>query len=125
MILRVLATLKSESTSTIVNLEISREMIRAALAELRENHRAQINLLNILSGTRFKYPFQGILVPTCCQNVVRGVECGGEDSFEHILSCYSLEIPEERGPKCIDFLVSMAVKTLTERLRGPKPLFLE
>ena len=64
-------------------------------------------------------------MPTCCQNIARGVECGKEDSFEHMLFCYSLEIPEGRGPNCIDFLVKMAERALTERLRGPKPLFLE
>ena len=125
VIMRILSTLSSESTSTTVDLGISREFIKAALAGLRENHIAQTNLLNILAGTRFKYPFQGILVPTCCQHMVEGGECGKEDSFEHMVSCYSLVIPEGRGPECIEFLINMAIATLTGRLGGPKPLFLE
>ena len=124
MVIRILATLSSESTNTITNLEISREMVKTALAGLRDNHKAQINLLNILSGTRFKYPFHGVLVPTCCQNIVGERECGAEDSFEHMMQCYSICVPTKKGPEYIDFMVNLAVKTLHAGPGGPKPMFI-
>ena len=122
-VLRILATLSSESTNTITNLDISREMVKAALAGLRDNHKAQINLLNTLSGTRFKYPFQGILVPTCCRNIRGGRECGAEDSFERMIRCYSICMPTEKGPEYIDFVTDLAVRTLHTCPGGPKPMF--
>ena len=125
VILKILATLESESTAILTNLEISREMVKAALSELRESHPEQISLLNILNGTRFKYPYQGILLPTKCQNSTEGGECGREDSFEHMLTCYGLQRPPKGSPENIDFLVSMARGTMFPRLGGPKPMYLE
>ena len=66
VVLKILATLESEYTAVLTDLEISRAMAKAALAELSGGHRAQTSLLNTLNGARYKYPYQGILLPTKC-----------------------------------------------------------
>ena len=122
---KVLTTLKSESTNTIITLDISREMVMAALAGLRDNHKARINLFNILSGTRYKYPFRGILIPPKRHNEGGEQGCGAEDSREHMVSRSSLKMPENKEPEFIDFAIDSAAKTQFKRLGGPKPMFLE
>ena len=38
--------------------------------------------------------------------------CGAEDSFGHLLGCYSLEQDVRAGPDTVDFLVKMAWQTV-------------
>ena len=89
--MRLLHSLDSESASIIIGLGLDREIISMSLAELQAKHLAQINLLRILRGTRFKYYKYGVLAPTLCPNTFYGRQCGKEDSLSHMLRCYSLE----------------------------------
>ena len=83
-------TLDSESAEVITRLSLTREIVAAALAALEQDLAAQVNLLSILGGTRFKYALHGVLVPTKCPNKRYGRRCNQEDTYEHLLNCYSL-----------------------------------
>ena len=122
--LRILATLESESTAIIVKLGLTREMVKAALAGLQTSHSDQINLLRVLCGTRYKYPYLGILLPTQCPNTRNGRECNEEDSFDHMVSCYKLQVPPSGDPGNIDFLIGMAKSTAPGTPGGPRPMYL-
>ena len=113
--LRKLAGLGSESATIVTSLELQRSHKKEAFRVLRHEHQAQITLATILCGTRFKHPFQGILIPTECQNTwrKRGEEmCGEEDSLEHLLKCYGLERHLKKGAESIAFLVKMGRRAI-------------
>ena len=113
MHLRKLAELGSESAGTVLALEAKRDHIQEAMSRLRDSHLAQITLATILCGTRFKRAFQGVLVPTECPNGWRkkkGVQCGKEDSFEHLIRRHGLITYREENPHVVDLMVKMARK---------------
>ena len=116
LVLRQLAPLDSVSANIIIRLELTRELVRAALTMLQEERPAQVTLTKILSGARFKYLLDGVLVPTRCPNKYRGTDCGLEDSFDHLLSCYKLRSRIKKGAQVIGFLLLMA-----RRARPPPP----
>ena len=109
--LKKLAELGSESAEIIKKLNLTRGHIAEAMSRLKHSHPAQITLASILCGTRFKFAFQGVLIPTECPNGWGRKEdelCGEEDSFEHLISCHGLRKYIESGPYIVDFLVRMA-----------------
>ena len=122
-ILRMLATMESESAEIITRLSLTREVVAAALAVLQSDHAAQVNLLSILGGTRFKYAIHGVLVPTRCPNKRYGRQCDQEDSYEHLLRCYALSTEERPGVAAVDFLVTMAKRTKTRQPGVPTPMY--
>ena len=121
----LLRDLDSESATLIRKLNITREVMREALSELRGVHAEQINLLRIACGARFKFFFQGILTPTCSPNAYWGRPCGAEDSFEHLLKCYSFRGMDSAGPELLTFLITLARRTVTSGSGRPKPKSLE
>ena len=122
-VFRILTALESESAEIITRLSLTREIIQTALAELQQDHAAQVNLLSILGGTRFKYAIHGVLVPTKCPNRRYGRQCLKEDSYEHLLQCYSLATMERPGIAAVDFLVLMAKQTKTRTPGVPIPMY--
>ena len=86
-------------------------MVYLTMSMLRRERAAQVTLISILGGARFKYHFHGALVPTSCPRMRGGNRCGAEDSYEHLLRCYGLRRRERVGADALDFLVLMARKT--------------
>ena len=123
--IRQLGELDSVSAAVILKLNLTREIIASALSRLRMRHEEQVNLLSILCGTRFKYYFQGMLVPTWCPNTFRGEVCAKNDSFNHLVHCYGLRKHLKTGPDAIDFLVMMAKRTKPPNPRRPRPRYIE
>ena len=123
-VLRQLAELESMSAGIIRRLELTREIVKEAFAQLKHEHAAQINLTSILCGTRCKYRYQGLLIPTQRPDRFWGSWCGRLDAFNHMLSCYALKRYEATGLDAIEFLVRMARKTLRDNPGKPTPQFL-
>ena len=107
----------------IVASDERREEVAAALAVLQSDHAAQVNLLSILGGARFKYAIHGVLVPTRCPNKKYGRQCNREDSYEHLLRCYALSTEERPGIAAVDFLVTLAKRTKTRQPGVPTPMY--
>ena len=122
-VLRTLTTVDSESAEIITRLELTREIVGAVLAALQSDHAAQVNLLSVLGGTRFKYAIHGVLVPTKCPNRRYGRRCDREDSYLHLLQCYSLSTEERPGVAAIDFLIKLARRTKTRQPGVPTPMY--
>ena len=110
-----LADLGSESAKNIMRLKLERSFIKEAFRQLRGEHPAQITLATIPCGTRFKYPFQGLLLPTECPNKRRSdLACGAEDSLEHLIACYGLKKHVGTGVASIEFMVKMARRAVSD-----------
>ena len=123
-VLRQLTELESVSAGIISRLELTRDIVKEAFAQVKREHAAQINLTSILCGTRYKYRYQGLLVPTQRRNGFWGSWYGRLDAFNHTLSCYALKRYEATGLDAIEFLVRMARKTLRDNPGKPTPQFL-
>ena len=121
-VLQLLETLESELAEMHTRLCWAREVIAVALAGLQRDHAAQVNLLSILGGTRFKYGLHGMLVPTRCPHWICGRPCSKEDSYLHLLQCYSLSTGELPEAAAADFLMLMARRTKTARPGAPVPM---
>ena len=106
-----------------MRLDLTREHIQAAMSILRENRPAQVALLAILGGTRFRYFHKGVLIPTYCPRMKRGHECGEKDSFDHLIRCYALQTRVRTGAESIPFLVVMAKKAIPLRPRTARPFY--
>ena len=124
-VLRRLSTMESVSAEIIVRLELARELERAALTILQGERRAQVTLGEILSGARFKYYLNGILVSVQCPNQHRGTTCGAPDSFDHLLRCYRQQNKLQKGLKSINFLLLMARRAIPPTLMPAKPIHVE
>ena len=122
-VLRELAVLGSESAKIIIELQLTREIVAAAMAVLQRKRELQVTLISILGATRFKRAFHGVLVPASCPHFRHGVLCGREDSFSHLLDCYNLRSGIKKGAESIDFLVEMAKKTVTTSPGRSVPLY--
>ena len=110
--IRQLAEVGSVSAGILTRLQITREIVHLTMSMLRRERAAQVTLISILGGTRFKHHFHGVLVPTRCPKLRNGRRCGSEDSYEHLLRCYGLRRYERTGPDALDFLVLMARKAI-------------
>ena len=123
--LRQLGELDSVSAKIILRLKLTREIITTVLSRLRMRHAEQVNLLSILCGTRFKYYYQGTLLPTWCPNTFGGTTCARNDSFEHLLICYDLRRHMKQGPEAVDFLILMAKRTKPPGPQRPRPRYID
>ena len=104
-VLARLATLGSASADILVHqLQLTREALRKALDLLREDRAAQVNLLGILSATRFKVLTNKGLFRTKCPKKL----CFSRDSFQHMTDCYHLSGRLAKGTEVVPFLVHMA-----------------
>ena len=110
-----LGNMDSESASIISYLDLTREVVREALEQLRGDRSHQVNLMAILSGTRFRMITKGGLLPTICPR--EGCQC--RDSFWRLLTCYSLMDSVECGAFAVPFLVYIARKTTTSCPKQP------
>ena len=110
--IRQLAEVGSVSAGILTRLQLTREIAHMTMSMLRKERAAQVTLLSILGGTRFKHPFHGVLVPTMCPRMRNGNRCGAEDSYEHLLRCYGLRRRERMGVDALDFLVLTARKAI-------------
>ena len=123
-VIKLLESIHSESAGIIEQLQLTKEIVIAALSVLREKHEAQINLISILTGTRFKYHFHGVVVPTFGPNRQYGRTYGEEDGFKHMSHCYGLEAQVRQGPEAIDFLAKLARQTVTKEPSRPTPMYI-
>ena len=119
--LKLLRDLDSVSAGIIMNLELARELVRSALTILQGERLAQVTLAKILSGARFGYYLNGVLVPTQCPNTYRRVRGGRVDSFAHLLRCSGLQNKIKEGPASVDFLLLMARRTIPPMPRQARP----
>ena len=56
-VMQLLGSIRSESAVIIKRLQLSGEIVITSMSILRDMHAEQINLISILSGTRFKFHF--------------------------------------------------------------------
>ena len=104
-----MAEVGSESAQIVTSLKIARDHEKEAMRKLKGNHPAQITLARILRGAGFKHAFQGMLIPTDCQNKERsGSLCGQEDSLEHLVDRHGLKRYSENEPYVVELIVKMA-----------------
>ena len=103
--------------------ELTRDHIRVAYNILKEERRAQVALAKILSGARFKYYLNGVLVPTKCPNKFGRIECNQRDSFDHLLKRYKLRAKLETGENSIGFLVSMKRRAILPLNKRARPMY--
>ena len=94
-----------------------------AMSALRGERAAQVTLMSILGGTRFKAYFHGVLVPTRCPRMKRRGVCGEEDTYEHLIWCYWLTDRERKGPDSLDFLLAMARKAIPPIPGKVRPMY--
>ena len=108
-VLRRLAGIGSASAEILMGqLDVSRGALKEALGVLRDERKAQANLLEILSATRYRVITGRGLYCTKCPKK----ECFARDSYRHMIECYGLGSQEERGVDVVPFLVRMARATL-------------
>ena len=88
-----------------------------ALHLIRDERRAECDLLSISSASRYKISSKEGLVNTHCPPRARRAK----DSFSHMFARYDLTTQLERGAASTSFLVSMARKTLILDLDTPRP----
>ena len=109
--IRRLAEHASPAALVIRHLGVTRPTVEEALKILREERRVQVNLLRILSSTRFRVLTKGKLYHACF----------AKDSLRHLPQCYELEPWVEFGPDRIHLLVLMARASLAPRDRQMLP----
>ena len=80
----------SISSGIFLRLGLTRKIIKEALKRLSYSRPLQVTLCSIICGTRFKFHDNGVLRPTVCQKA----GCGMIDSFEHLLDCTGLRLPD-------------------------------
>ena len=106
-VLAQLARLGSVSSWIVTCLGLTRDTVQEALRLLRDELKAQCNLLDILSAQRYKTLAQDGMPATRCPLQA----CQEKDSFDHMLRCYDLERYVGRGAATAAFLARMARKT--------------
>ena len=94
----------SKASAIVLELGLTRDIVRQALARLEHDRAKQVVLCSILCATRFKYYEGGDLLNTSC------AKCGKEDNFKHLLKCADLTAPAPRKnpEETINFLVELA-----------------
>ena len=102
-----LVQLGSQSAAIVCRLGLTRPILVEALQTLRDERRAQSNLLAVIGATRYKTITKTGLADTQCPLL----HCRKKDSFDHMIQCYDLEPVEEHGNNAVQFLVKMARKT--------------
>ena len=115
-----LAAQGSMSSAIFCQLRLTREVIKEATRRLQGQRKTQVVLASILSATRFKYfDKRGVLVPVSCVK-----KCGQIETFEHLLQCNNLIIPDEKdGAEVrIQFLCRMAIKATHGARPIPTPI---
>ena len=116
-VLTKLAELGSQSAQIITKLQLTREIIKEAPRELRDERRAQNNLLQVLSAARYKMLSLEGLQDTVCPLQA----CNSQDTFKHMLLCYDLSDPVQVGAASVTFLTKMARKTQILDPKAPRP----
>ena len=108
----------SQAAGILVELGLTRDLIRQALERLADARPAQVVLCAILRATRFKYFEEGKLYKTSCN------KCGEEDGFGHMLQCAGLVVPyvSAGATPLIDFLVDLAMAAYQINAGLPKTL---
>ena len=106
-VLTQLMALGSKSAAIICKLQLTRAVVVEAIQTLCNERKAQSNLLDILSASRYKTLTKQGLMDTHCPLQA----CKQKDSFEHMIQCYDLVQDQKRGAEAAGFLVKMARKT--------------
>ena len=113
--IKKLAELGSDSARVICKLKTERPYVREAFRRLKGSHGTQVALATILRGTRFKRPYEGLLLLTERQNKHRRREMrGAEDSSEHLVRCNGLHRHWGTGVDSTEFMVIMARRAVAE-----------
>ena len=111
-----MSRLGSISAQIITQLLLARENVAEALQLLRDERRAQCNLLQVLSAARFKILTKEGLCDTQCPLQA----CRARDPFEHMLQCYDLQSHIALGEASVTFRVKMARKTQIHDPEAPR-----
>ena len=117
IILSMLAEEGSVSASIISALELTRSIVKEALAVLGDSRETQQNLLDILGATRYRTIYEGQLHYTVCPKQ----RCSSRDDFWHMIECYHLGDMVARGPESVPFLTHMARTTMKPKGRATIP----
>ena len=107
----------STAAEVIIELGLTRDVIRQALERLEYSRAKQVVLCSILCTTRFKYyESQGLLRTTC-------LKCGALDSFHHLVQCAALTIPtpSQDTDHMVDFLVRLTNEAYQINPGLPRP----
>ena len=114
---KMLQSQDSTAAEVIIQLGLTREIIRQALAKLEQNRPQQVVLCSIVCTTRFKYFEAGKLLKTTC------LACGLEDSFTHLVQCTGMRMPSlSMDPEnVINFLVELSGRALKINAGLPRP----
>ena len=106
------------SAALFTRLGLTRQIIKETFKRLDNDRQAQLNLTDIITANRFRYAFEGKLLPVMCprRKMVR-------DSSNHLLECYPLRRQDSREEAAIEFLVDLAAKTKTSPVGLKKPIF--
>ena len=110
----------SSAAMVIKYLGVTRPTVEEALKILRGERRVQVNLLRILSATRFRVLTKGKIYHTKCPKRY----CFERDSLRHLLECYELTPWVEVGVDGVQFLVRMARASLAPEDRQMIPYLL-
>ena len=116
--LRNLATLGSQSATLAIRLGLTRSIIKEIYKKLEQDRLAQVNLTEILSAARFRYAFEGNLIPVKCPRCKIARDC-----FDHMLEYYPLKQKEAHDEAAIEFLAELATKTKTDPAGLKYPIF--
>ena len=122
--IRLLSALGSESAAVVERLQLTRKIASVTLSELKAHHGAQINLMRILSGVRFKHAAYGLLVPMRCSNRLYDRRCVAEDSCDHLVRSYRVEPQLPAGPEAIPFLTIMAKRARPDIASKPRTMYI-
>ena len=112
-----LAALGSTSTQIITRLQPTREVIVEAMQRSRNERRAQRNLLQVLSTTRYRMLTKEGLKDTVCSLSA----CSGRDASERMPQRYDLTAQIEISEASVAFLVKTARKTQMLDRKAPRP----
>ena len=105
----------------IRDLRASRPTVEEALKILRGERRAQVNLLRILSATRFRVLTKGEIY----RSKYPKTHCYSRGSLSHLLECYDLTSRMAFGEEAVQFLVHVARASLSLGDRPMIPHLLE
>ena len=115
-----LAAQGSDASMIFCRLRLTREIIKETLRRLQNHRKRQTALAGILCATRFKFfTKKGSLLKVKCAN-----NCGEVETFDHLLQCNGLCIPEdtEDVEKWINFLWHMATRASKTLKVIPEPV---
>ena len=100
------------SAGTLLRLDLSREIVEAAISKLCVRRPGQVNLVRCAPHA---------LLRTWGGNDYDRRECGSADTFDYMLHCFGPRSHMARGPAAADILVRMSKGTFPRGAQRPRP----